>query len=245
MPWSLPPTQPGGALVGKSPEFTIPNGAKVMSVELVAAYEKNGAPATSEIIRGQGIPNEFVIFGAFLPNKLALFDTVGAERRTRVVEGGAIIKGSHAVLSYTDWRLDTVCEKGGLDLRIGQKNSGSRFGPVVIDALGSLEYEVSAAVSTDGGATYNPVDLKKVMRPAVFARNEGWRYALETGLGIPANAGSSLKVAFHVKAFLQVPNYYPGEIQNARYAPGQRILLKDLWDNNGGRDYTLPIAAHQ
>jgi hypothetical protein len=68
---------------------------------------------------------------------------------------------------------------------------------------------------------------------------------METELGIPANAGPNMKVAFHVKAFLQVPNYFPGEIQNARYAPGQRILLRDVWDNNGGGDYALPIASNQ
>ena len=159
----------GGVLVGTSPEFVIPSGAKLMSVEVVADYDKNGTPASTEVIKSQGIPNEFVVFGAFVPNKLALFDTMGAERRTRVVEGGGVVRGAHAVLSYTDWRLDTVTEKVGMDLRIGQKTSGSRFGPVVVDALGSLEYEVTAAVSTDGGATYNPVAFSKVMHPAVLS----------------------------------------------------------------------------
>jgi hypothetical protein len=69
------------------------------------------------------------------------------------------------------------------------------------------------------------------------------RYAHEADLGIPANAGENLKVAFHVQAFLQVPDFMPGEIQNARYAPNARILLKDVWDNNGGKDYALPIGS--
>lgn len=234
----------GGALVGKSPEFVIPKGSKLMSVELTAAYDKAGVATKTEIIHGQGIPNEFVVFGAFLPNKLALFDTMGADRRTRVVEGGAIIKGSHAVLSYTDWRLDTVTNKVGMDLRVGKRNSNSRFGTTVVDAVGTVEYEVSAAVSTDGGATYNPVNLTKVMRPSVFSRNEGWRYSMESELGIPANAGPNMKVAFHIKAWLQVPTYYPGEVFEARYQSGQRVLLKDMWDNNDGHDYALPIAGN-
>jgi hypothetical protein len=234
----------GGALVGTSPDFVIPGGVKLMSVEINAAYEKAGIPTTTDVIHGQGIPNDFVVFGAFLPNKLALFDNLGADRRTRVIEGGAIIKGSHATLAYTDWRLDTVTNKVGMDLRVGQRTSASRFGTSIVDALGSLEYEVTAAVSTDGGATYNPVTLSKVMRPSVFARTDGYRYAMQTELGIPANAGPSLKVAFHVKAFLQVPNYAPGEIFNARYAPGQRVLLTDMWDNNNGQNYALPIADH-
>jgi len=230
-----------GGFVGTSPAFVIPNGTKLMAVEVVAAYDKAGIPSTTEVVKARGIANEFVVFGAFAPNKLALFDSAGADRRVRVVEGGAIMKGSHAVISYTDWRLDTVSDKGSMDLRIGQKNSGSRFGPVVVDALGSLEYEVSAAISTDGGATYNPVSLKKVERPAVLSRSEGLRYALETEIPIAADAGPSLKVAFHVQAFLQVPNFSNGEIQNARYAPNQRVLLRDTWDNNDGHDYALPI----
>lgn len=231
----------GGAIAASSPEFVLPSGAKLMSVKLVAAYDQAGVPTTVELIERQNIPNEFVVFGAFAPNKMALFDTVGADRRTRVVEGGPIVKGARAVLSYTDWRLDTVTDKNTMDLRIGQKTSASRFGPVVIDALGALEYEVTAAVSTDGGETYNPVELTKVLRSPVFSRTDGRRYTLETELGIGADAGPSLKVAFHVKAFLQVPNYAGGEIQNARYAPNQRVLLKDVWDNNDGRDYALPI----
>lgn len=233
---------PGGVLAGTSPEFVIPTGAKLLSVEVVADYDKNGTPASTEVIKSQGIPNEFVVFGAFAPNKLALFDTFGAERRTRIVEGGGIVRGAHATLSYTDWRLDTVTDKAGIDLRVGQKTSASRFGPVVVDALGALDYEVTAVVSTDGGATYNPVNFSKVMHPAVLARSEGWRYALEANLGIPAEAAGAVKVAFHVKAFLQVPNFAPGEIKNARYASGARILLKDVWDNNDGKDYSLLVS---
>jgi hypothetical protein len=101
---------------------------------------------------------------------------------------------------------------------------------------------VTASVSTDGGATYAPVAFKKVVNPAVLARPDALRYAHEADLGIPANAGENLKVAFHVQAFLQVPDFMPGEIQNARYAPKQRVLLKDVWDNNDGKDYTLPLA---
>jgi hypothetical protein len=235
----------GGALVATSAEFVIPAGSKVMSVELTAAYDKAGVPTKTEIIHGQGIPNEFVVFGAFLPNKLALFDTVGADRRTRVVEGGAIITGSNATLSYTDWRLDTVSDKVSMDLRIGQRNSASRFGTSIVDALGTLDYEVTAAVSTDGGATYTPVGLSKQAHSAVFDRNDGYRYAMETNLGIPQNAGPNLKVAFHIRAFLQVPNYSQGEIMNARYSPGQRVLMRDVWDNNGGQDFALPIASNE
>ena len=68
---------------------------------------------------------------------------------------------------------------------------------------------------------------------------------MERELEIPANAGPNMKVAFHVKAYLQVPNYFPGEVFNARYQPGQRVLLKDMWDNNDGHDYALPIGNNE
>lgn len=226
-----------------SAEFVIPKGAARLRAEIVAQYEKAGIPQTTHVLQKAGVGRtEFVVFGAYLPNKLALFDTMGAERRSRVVEGGALVPGAQATLSVTDWRLDTVVDKTTLDLRVGQKQSGSRFGPVVVDALGSLEYEVEAAVSTDNGATYSTVRFTKKDRPDVLAQADGFRYALEAALGIPQGA-TGLKIAFHVKAFLQVPNYYPGDIQNARYAPGSRILLRDVWDNNDGRDYALPISA--
>lgn len=235
----------GGIAAGTSESFTIPEKTKAMALEVIAKYtDLAGAEKAVEVIRGQGIPNDFVVFGAFTPNKLALFDTNGAERRTRVVEGGGAVKGANLLLSVTDWRLDTVVDKTSLDLRVGQKNSGSRFGPVVVDALGALEYEVTAAVSVDGGRSYMPLrDFQKIDRPAVLSRKDGWRFAHEASVAIPADGGPSLKIAFNIKAFLRVPSYYPGEIMNARYAPGARILLKDVWDNNGGQDYSLPIVG--
>lgn len=224
-----------------SEEFVIPKGVSRLRVEILAEYNKNGQTQHVSVFQKAAISqNEFVVFGAYVPNKLALFDTDGGARRMRVVEGGALVKGAKATLSYTDWRADTVVEKMQLDLRVGQKQSGSRFGNVTVDALGTLEYVVSAAISTDGGATFNPVTFTKKMRPDVMARSDGFRFAFESELGLPQNAGPSLKVAFHVQAFLQVPNE---PVQNARYAPGARILLKDVWDNNGGQNYSLPIAA--
>lgn len=232
----------GNQLAGSTDEFIIPRGVRSLKVELAAKFPRTGIPQTTNLLEAQNIQRELVIFGAYVPNKLALFDTAGAGKRTRVVEGGAIVRGAHATLAVTDWRLDTVSDKSSLDLRCGQKTSASRFGPVQVDALGTLEYEVTAEVSTDGGATYSPVGLAKMNKPPVLARADGLRYTHQTELAIPQNAGPSVKVAFHVRAFLQVPSFAPGEIQNARYAPGARILLKDVWDNNDGKDYALPIG---
>lgn len=226
---------------GESDEFAIPSGVKKLELEVTAEYTTN-APQKVDLLAGAGIQREFVVFGAFAPNKLALFDTMGADRRTRIVEGGGLVKGANVTISVTDWRLDTIVDRMRLDTNIGEQQSGSRFGPTIIPANGQLEYEVEAVVSTDNGQTYKPVGLSKVMRPDVFARAEGWRYALQAETGIPADA-SNVKIAFHVKAYLKVPNYYQGQIMNPRYAPGERVLLRDTWDNNGGRDYELPVAA--
>lgn len=235
----------GGIMAGKSAEFIIPERTKQLSLEIVAKYKDlAGADRTVSLIKGNGIRSDIVVFGAYLPNKIALFDTGPSGFRSRVVEGGGLVKGSQSTLSITDWRLDTIVDKTSLDLRIGERNSGSRFGPVVVDALGALEYEVSAAVSTDGGGNYQPLDLGKVFRPAALSGTDGMRFAHEAALGLAGNAGPNLKIAFHVRAFLQVPNFAPGEIRNARYAPGARVLLKDVWDNNGGQDYSLPIRGN-
>lgn len=233
----------GGVLAGSSAELVVPNGTKLLKTELVASYERNGAPQVRELLSTHGIQSELVVFGGFAPDKLALFDTQGSERRTRIVEGGGVEKGAHLTLSVTDYRLDTVVDKTSLDLRIGQKNSYSRFGASIVDALGSLEYVVGVAYSTDGGATYQGADLQKVTRPEVLSRNESWRFAFQQLLNIPANAGLNVKIAFHVQAYLVVPSYYPGEVFNAKYQPGQRVLLKDVWDNNGGSNFSLPIAS--
>ncbi len=239
MPLSFAPGA-GGVLVGQSQELVVPKGARRMKVEISAEMKLAGVPQTRDLLGPHAIPAAFAIFGAYLPNKLALFDTENGGRRTRIVEGGAVRAGSHLTLSVTDWRLDTIVDKSRLDLRIGQKQNYGRFGATLGDAFGALEYEVSAAVSTDGGKSYQPLGLHKVDRPDVLGN--GPRYTFEEMVDVAAGAGPSVKVAFHVRAILAVPNYASGEIQNARYSPGQRVVLADAWDNNGGQDYTLPIG---
>lgn len=230
----------GGLTAGKSAEFVIPDGVKRLKLELVASYTKAGVPQKTTILERNSIGGrEHVVYGAFLPNKLALFDTLGAQRRTRLVEGGAVLNGSMVTLAVTDWRLDTVIEKSSLDLQVGEQQSGGRFGPAIVPAFGVVEYEVSAAVSTDDGATFQPLVLAKNARPEVLPGAAFTRFTYEGQAPINAVAGPNLKVAFHVRAFLKVPDF---GIINPRFAPGSRVLLKDVWDNNGGQNYALPIA---
>ncbi len=232
----------GGMLAATSDEIVIPKQVRRLRVELAATFDLAGVPTTRQLLGSHGIQNEFVVFGAYVPNKLALFDTAGAGRRMRVVEGGAVVRGAQVLVSYTDWRLDTLCDKSRLDRKIGERQNYSRFGPMIVDAVGDIDYVVGAVVSTDGGKTWAPIGLTRDGKPDVFSRADGYRYTMDAEVPIGADAGNSLLIAFHVQAYLQVPNYSPGEIQNARYAPGSRILLKDVWDNNDGQNYALPIG---
>jgi hypothetical protein len=222
---------------GESAEFVIPAGVKRMKLEVTAEYTTS-LPQKVDLLQTGGIHNEFVVFGAFAPNKLALFDTVGAEKRTRVVEGGGLVKGAKVTFSMTDWRLDTLVDRSTLDTYVGDQQNYNRFGPAIVPAQGQVDYEVEAVVSTDGGRTFQPLGFSKAMKPEVFQRAEGWRFAFQAERAIPGDA-SGVKIAFHIKAFLQVPQ---SGIINGRYAPGQRVLLKDVWDNNGGQDYALPVV---
>jgi hypothetical protein len=233
----------GGMLVASSGELAVPTHVSRLRVELLATYDSAGIPMTRGLLGQHGIPSEFVVFGAFVPNKLALFDTAGADNRTRIVEGGALVKGAQVLLSYTDWRLDTLCDKSRLDRKIGERNNYNRFGPMTADALGDIDYVVGAVVSSDGGKTWAPIGLTRNGHPDVFSRADGYRYTMDAEVPIPGSAAGSLLVAFHVQAYLQVPDYSPGEIRNARYAPGSRILLKDVWDNDGGSNYSLPVGS--
>jgi hypothetical protein len=240
VPMSVGPG-PAGQRVATSEEWVIPKGVRELGVEVYATYDKDGAPVTVNILGKNGVYRKNVmVFGAYLPNKLALFDTMGSERRARIVEGGALVRGARALLAYSDWRLDTVSDKATMDLYVGQARNYSRFGPAIVDAFGTVEYEVTAAVSTDDGNGWHDVFFGKKDGSVALAGADGLRYALEADLGIPTNA-TGLRIAFHVKAFLVVPK--DREIVSPKYPGQSRILLKDFWDNNGGKDYRLPIGA--
>jgi hypothetical protein len=237
----------GGVLVGTSEELAIDKGVKVLSVDLVASYVKGaGTPVTRDLFQSQGIVRDFNVFGAFLPNKLALFDTAGGQERTRIVEGGGVVPGSQLTLAYTDWRCDTVVDKTSLDLRIGKQHTYSRFGSGIGDALGTLEYVVGAVVSSDGGKTFEPIELARVDHAEIFARADGYRYALQALKNIPGDANGEILVAFHIQAVLVVPpesSYYGSPPFDLKYPLGSRQTLRDTWDNNGGKNYSLPVGA--
>lgn len=230
----------GGVQTGTTSDFVVPARVKAMSTDYVAEFEKDGKAEKRTLLAPHGVRNSQVVFGGYAPDKLALFDTNGMDRRTRVVEGGGVVAGANLTLSVTDWRLDSVVDKTGLDLRYGRQQSYSRFGAVIVDAVGSLEYVVSAAVSTDDGKTFMPIELAKVA-DAEVVRGQWGRSAHQKTFAVPPNAGPNVKVALHIQAYLVTPSY-GSEVFDAKYGPNQRILLKDVWDNAGGGNYSLPVS---
>jgi hypothetical protein len=227
----------GGVSTGTSPEFTVPEKVKGITADFIATVDGQ----TRDLLASQNAPANVIVFGGFVPDKLVLLDTNGSDRRTRIIEGGGVVPGANLTVSVTDWRLDTVVDKTTLDLRYGKKQSYSRFGPTVIDAVGDLDYVVSAAISIDDGKTFMPLDLDRVANADVVHGQYG-RAAYQKTFAVPSNATGSVQVAVHVQAYLQVPSYYPSEVTDAKYGPGQRVLLKDMWDNAGGANYHLPIS---
>jgi hypothetical protein len=229
---------PGGVPGGTSPEFVVPPKVKSIAVDYIAEIDGE----KRDLLASQNARANVIVFGGFTPDKLALLDTNGSERRTRIIEGGGVVPGAHLTLSVTDWRLDSVVDKTTLDLRYGRKQSYSRFGSTVVDAIGELSYTVSAAVSTDDGKTFMPIELDQVWEADVVHGQLG-RAAYQKTFVVPPNASANVQVALHVQAYLQVPSYYPGEVMDAKFAPGQRVLLKDTWDNANGGNYRLPVSA--
>ena len=222
----------------KSDEFEIPAATPVMKIDY-RVVEKAAAPLLLSSRFG-GTPKSFPIYGAFVPNKEVLFDNAASGAvRERVLEGGALVAGANATIAFADWRADRVVNKVGLDTYIGQRQSSSRFGPTIVDAHAPIEYEIEMAYTTDGTNWQSAKLDEKRYSAALQTQPDQNRRTYEALLGLPATA-NGLRVAFHVKAFLKVPSFYPGEIINPKYAAGERVQIADKWDNNGGADYFFP-----
>lgn len=227
--------------IGKSREFVIPEGAPRMEIDLVVGVPGGKGARASNVL---GFVPSYPIFGAYLPNKLALFDMDGEGRmRDRIVEGGGLVRGARTTVAYADWRADRVVDKGSLDLRIGQTQSGNRFGPAIVDAFGELAFEVEAVYTTNG-KDWSAVSLATRVDPEVLKTQPNRkRRSYEGGIELSKDA-TQLRMAFRVRAYLVVPPKGQVSLINPRYAPGERVLLREAWDNNDGRDYSLGIQEN-
>lgn len=223
-------------VVGATASFVVPKATAAFSLDFVV--ESGGKTfLISERIQA---PRTFPIFGFELPNKVALFDNGPVGPRTRIIEGGNLVAGSTARLSMLDWRADAIVDRSRLDAVYGRRMAGSRFGSVVVDAVAPIEYEVGVAYTADGINWSGSPLLATPNARVLQTQSDPRRVAFEGSIALPRTS-RELRMAFHVRAFLVVPNFGP-EVFDARYAPGARVLLADRWDNSGGADYRLPVS---
>lgn len=173
---------------------------------------------------------EVAVIGGTLPQKTLLFDSIGSNLRSRVLEGGNPVRGAELALGYTDWRAATLVDASAIDRQIGTATSFGRFGPVEIPIYGELEYEISHGAAIDGVWQDEQALVangkSRLMPPT-------GRVAYEGSVSIPNNA-QGLQLYFHVKAFLKVDYSKHQNVKWRKYADGERRLVREKWDNENG-----------
>jgi hypothetical protein len=173
------------------------------------------------------------VFGGELPLKNALFDNDFGNLRQRIVEGGQPVQGADLLITYTDWRANTVVDSFSIDREIGTRQGGGRFGPVISPIFGELEHEISYGFAFDDQQFGEEVLLTKTYSTRLVEPDYLARSFFESRLAIPATA-TRLSVYFHVKTYLVVDYSRYGSILSRRYEDGARILVRDRYDNPAG-----------
>jgi len=192
-----------------------------------------------ELVPGAGQLSDLSVIGGDVPNKMALFDTNGGTLRARILEGGALNAGAKVRVAYSDWRVDTIVDYSKLDRYVGKRTSQGRFGTSIVPVYGQIEYEVSAAVSVDG-RSFSSVSFQPESRSILSDLSGERRIAYQSTIDTPPSGSAAVETAFNIKVFLVVPN---GELIDPKYAPGSRVLIKEVWDNNGGANYKIPVGS--
>lgn len=212
------------SLTTQSASFIVSRRAQGLRFEMTI---EDAADAQASVTLGQDQFLEVPVIGATVPNKTALFDNMYSSLRHRVLEGGQPVRGADLAIAYTDWRANTLVDSGAIDKQIGTQTSFSRFGAIQIPIYGELEYEISYGVAFDGqwqnerALTAN--GRSRLMPPY-------GRTAWETTVNVPATA-KGLQIYFHVKAFLKVDYSRYSNITWRKYSDGERILVREKWDN--------------
>jgi hypothetical protein len=228
-------------LQGTSDAFVIPDKTDTLQIGIVVVDPADGTRVELADLDFDTVP----VFGGELPLKHVLFDNSGSTLRTRVVEGGGIVPNGTAVVTYTDWRADEIVDKTNLDRQIGTAQSYSRFGPITVPIFGRIDYVVTAGYSykADWGFSVYPLSATTTSRVI----NQSGRTAYETTLYVPDVGSTDLEMYFHVQAYLVVDyTSYGSSVLTKRYNQGDRILLKDAYDNKDGKafeNYDVPVEA--
>jgi hypothetical protein len=223
------------ALRGETGAFTVPARTDALTFDIV--FGDLADPGRTAHLPAE-IMAPVYVFGGELPLKHALFDTEGPRLRTRIVEGGRASAGADVVVTYTDWRANTVIDSYSLDRQIGTAQAFGRFGSFEMPIYGELAYEVSYGYAFDGAwqaeAALPEVSSRLLLSP---------RTAFESTLHAEEGA-RALSAYFHVKVFLAVDYARYGNVTSRRYAQGDRVLLRERYDNADGvafRNYELAL----
>lgn len=226
-------------LATQSSSFIVSRRAQGLRFEMTI---KDAQDPQASITLGQDQFLEVPVIGASVPNKTALFDNYHSSLRHRILEGGLAVRGAELAIAYTDWRANTLVDSGSIDRHIGTQTSFSRFGPIQIPIYGEIEYEISYGVAFDGAwqdeRALTANGKSRLMPPY-------GRTAWEAKVDVPASA-KGLQLYFHVRAFLKVDYSRYSNITWKRYADGERILVREKWDNENnapGDNWDLATEA--
>jgi len=207
--------------------FTVNKKATGLRVELVIS---DAADATKHAtVAATDLP-EVPVFGGTLPAKTALFDTSGPALRQRVIEGGNPVAGAALAVGYSDWRAATLVDSSSIDRTIGDATGFGRFGSFQMPIYGELVHEITYASAVDGvwtGEQPLTANAKSRLMPS------NGRVAYEGSVTVPSD-GKKLEIYFHVRTFLVVDYARWSTVGWRKYQQGERILVREKWDNENG-----------
>ena len=228
-------------LVGTTQEFTVPANTDVIRFSYAVT---DGGDASVNVQVGEDNTDRVVVFGA-RPEKHLVFENDFSTLRHKIIEDGALVRGRDVLVGYTDYRANTLADTTSINTVIGQQKNYGRFGPDIIPLHGTLEHEVTIGVQIDGvwgqeAPMVQRFDSAMVPRTQMYNR----RFAFERRISLPANA-KQVAVYFHIKTYLRADySQFPFVVEKY-FADGERILVREVWDNNGGsgNDYHFGTEA--
>ena len=211
-----------------SKSVTVPDDIDAVAIDIVLK-DLGDAAATATI--GADAVGPVQVFGGQGDLRHVLFDNDAGDLRERVVEDEPLISGASAVVSYTDWRANTLVDSYSINRQIGVVQGWGRFGQFSMPIFGDLVNEVSMGWYADDAQGWRP----EAALPAVTDSRllpEG-RKTFQTELALSAGT-TKLAAWFHVKTYLVADYSKYGNVTQSFYQQGDKILVAEKWDNPSG-----------
>jgi hypothetical protein len=226
------------SLTAATPEFFVPSaGVDEIAFEVTLADGVEGGRVVN--FAADDFPS-VIVFGGELPQKHLLFDNLGSSLRQRVIERGDLFRNNVFALSYTDWRANTLVDSFDIDRQIGTAIGFGRFGQYEMPIYGDIAYEIFYGAGHDGTFAAEQ-RLVANASSRVLPYGQG-RTAYEANVYAYGNA---LNLYFHVKAYLVADYSKYTNVTSQRYIDGQRVFLRERWDNLDGqpnRNYDFSLV---